>query len=169
MIPPEVTAEAVKLRPWRPEEAGLYVSSRDETVFSFTTEAPQLDEAECRSNIEAARADPWQAPFAICGPDDRPVGNVAVVQRGDVAVLSYWLAPQARGRGWAVAAVRAATRWAFDTWEVSVVELEIDPANQPSVRVAEASGFRRHGIRLESACGGAALVFRLPRSSCPAG
>jgi RimJ/RimL family protein N-acetyltransferase len=40
------------------------------------------------------------------------------------------------------------------------VWLEIDPANQASIRVAEAAGFRRGGMRLESACGGPALMYR---------
>jgi [ribosomal protein S5]-alanine N-acetyltransferase len=165
VTPAEVVAGPVTLRPWRPEEARLYIELRDEAVFTFTTEPLELEETECRHNIETASADPFHAPFAVCDANDRPVGNLAVAKRGDKAVVSYWLAPGARGRGWASAAVKAATRWAFDTWDVSETEMEIDPANLASLRVAAAAGYRRYGTRLESACGRPALVFRFERTA----
>lgn len=167
VTPPEVVAGPVILRPWRPDEASLYIDLRDESVFTFTTEPRELDSVQCQNNIVAAHTDPFHAPFAICDTRDRPVGNLAVVKRGSRAVVSYWLAPEVRGRGWASRAVRAATRWAFDTWDVSELEMEIDASNLASVRVAEATGFRRHGTRLESACGGEALVYRLGRTAPP--
>ncbi|CAN5735801.1 GNAT family N-acetyltransferase [soil metagenome] len=165
VTPTAVAAGPVTLRPWRPDEATLYIDLRDESVFTFTTEARDLGSAQCRNNIAAAHTDPFHAPFAICDTHDRPVGNLAVVKRGSRAVVSYWLAQEVRGRGWASEAVRAATPWAFDTWDVSELEMEIDATNVASVRVAEAAGYLRHGTRLESACGGEALVYRLGRTA----
>jgi RimJ/RimL family protein N-acetyltransferase len=81
---------------------------------------------------------------------------------GRQAAISYWLAPEARGRGWASDALRTGSAWANATWEVEHLELEIDPQNEASIKVATAAGYRRHGIRLESACGGPALLFRRP-------
>lgn len=160
MIPPTVPAGEVTLRAWEPEEAALYVDLRDEVVLRFTTEPPTLHDEECRRNIVASRQDPNYAPFAICGPDGRPVGNLAVVRRASTVDLSYWLAPGGRGRGWAAAALRAATAWAFGWWPVEQAELEIDLANEPSMRVAQVAGYHRSGTRLTSACGGPAAIYR---------
>jgi ribosomal-protein-alanine N-acetyltransferase len=159
LIPPIVPAGEVTLRPWEPYEAGLYAGLRDELVLRFTTETAGLDEAGCRQNILGARRDPNHAPFAICEPGGRPVGNIAVVRRTDTADISYWLGGEARGRGWASAALRAATEWAFGQWPVRAAELEIDLANEASMWVAQAAGYRRRGTRLTSACGGPAAIY----------
>lgn len=160
MIPEPVAGGEVVLRPWTPEEAGLYVELRDDVVFRFTTEPQDLDERQCRANIEAAIADPDVAPFAICEKDGAVIGNLSVSCRGDTAVIAYWLAARARGRGRAAAALEAATAWAFEKWSIAHAELEIDPGNTASLRVAQAAGYRRQGLRLESACGGPAIVLR---------
>ncbi|MFP3914671.1 MAG: GNAT family N-acetyltransferase [Actinomycetota bacterium] len=160
MIPTPVTAGDVTLRAWEPEEADLYASLRDDVVFRFTTESESVGERECRQGIVEARGSRGQVPFAVCDPGGRPVGNMALLRRGDTVEISYWLGEQARGRGWAAAALRAATEWAFRHWPVSQAELEIDLANEPSMRVAEAAGYDRRGTRLTSACGGPAAVFR---------
>ncbi|MGH8912131.1 MAG: GNAT family N-acetyltransferase, partial [Acidimicrobiia bacterium] len=133
---------------------------RDEAVFRFTTEAPDLGLEACRQNITDAATDPNHAQFAICDRDARPVGNLAVMRSSAGAMVSYWLAAEARGKGWAAAALNASTEWAFGTWDLDHVDLEIDPANESSIRVARAAGYRRHGLRLESACGGPALLYR---------
>lgn len=157
---PVALADEVVLRAWEPHEASRYLALRDGLVFRFTTEPSDLDEGRCRSNISEARADPRIAPFAICDPSGKPVGNMEVVRRESMAVLSYWLGPEARGKGWATQALRAATDWAFATWDLDHAELEIAPDNTASISVAEAAGYHRHGIRLESSCGGPALLYR---------
>jgi RimJ/RimL family protein N-acetyltransferase len=162
MIPEPLVGEKVVLRPWEPGEAGQYVDLRDEMIFRYTTERPDLDPETARHNITMARTDPNLAPFAVCDRAGRPVGNIAVGRMGRHAAISYWLAPEARGRGWASDALRTGSAWATMTWEVEHLELEIDPQNEASMKVAAAAGYRRHGIRLESACGGPALLFRHP-------
>ena len=161
MNPAPVAAGEVTLRPWRAGEAELYIRLRDELVFRFTTEPPDLDRVRCRSNILAALPDPHVAPFAICAPGGDPVGNMAVSRRGKKAEISYWLAAEGRGRGWAKAALLAATAWAFSTWPLEAIELEIAVDNQASMGVAVAAGYRPAGLRLESACGGPARLMRL--------
>lgn len=162
MIPDPVTVGKITLRPWEPDEAGLYLALRDEEIFRFTTEDPSVGEEAARCTIAAARDNPVQVPFAICDAKGDPIGNLALIRRGKSAEISYWLAAPARGRGWASSALRSATEWAFDHWDVRQAELEIDPQNQASIRVAEAAGYRHSGIRLESACGGPAAVYRRP-------
>lgn len=160
MISSPVDAGAVVLRLWEPAEADLYLRLRDELVFRFTTEVPDLDADRCRANIEAATEDPDEAPFAICDRDGTVLGNMSISRRGKAAFISYWLAAEGRGKGMAAAALRAATSWAFEQWQIDETELEIDPANAASLRVAEAAGYSRRGIRLASSCGGPAVILR---------
>jgi [ribosomal protein S5]-alanine N-acetyltransferase len=162
VIPEPLSVGDISLRPWREDEGDLYRSLRDEEVFRFTTESDEADAAHCGLVIAAARTDKRRAAFAVCDPNGDPVGNVSVRRTRDHVEVSYWLATAARGRGWASDSLRAVTAWVRSVWGEIEVWLEIDPANQASIRVAEAAGFRRGGIRLESACGGPALVYRRP-------
>lgn len=96
---------------------------------------------------------------AICVPDDdRAVGRVAVrlpefaseavrcaaVQASDqpAGELSYWLLPEARGRGLAFTAVTEMMKIAADEGLRSLV-LDIEEANVASIRVAERLGAAR--------------------------
>lgn len=163
MHPASVQLDQIGLRPWRPDEAETYLAGRDQMIYDFTTETRATDIATCRSNIESGLDDPGLAPFAIVDENNAPIGNMAVVRRGDGAELSYWLAPSARGRGWATIALDGATRWAFEHWPVGHAQLEILESNTASIATAVAAGFHRHGTRLESSCGGPALLFRRVR------
>lgn len=163
MIPGQVAGQKVSLRTWEPSEAGRYVEMRDSEVFRFTTESRHLDAETARDNITRALTDPNLVPFAICDLAGDPVGNLAVSRLGKRVVLAYWLTAEARGRGWAADALRTASEWALATWDIDHLELEIDPENEASIAVAESSGYHRHGLRLESACGGPALLFRHSR------
>jgi RimJ/RimL family protein N-acetyltransferase len=58
--------------------------------------------------------------------------------------IGYVVAPAVRGRGFAGRAVELLTRWGFDALGLQRIELRIDPANEPSSRIAQ-----RHGYRLE--------------------
>jgi RimJ/RimL family protein N-acetyltransferase len=56
------------------------------------------------------------------------------------------VAPSARGRGVATAALRLLTEWAFRELEALRIELLIDHDNDASKRVAERNGYRREGV-----------------------
>lgn len=160
MKPETIARGELTVRPWRADEASAYVDLRDGLVLRFTTESEDLDVATCRADIASDLADPSRARFAICGPDGAPSGSIAAVRLGDRAVISYWLAPGARGRGWAAAGLEMVTEWAFDTWRIVEAELEIDAQNNASMKVADNAGYLRSAMRLTSACGGPAFVYR---------
>jgi RimJ/RimL family protein N-acetyltransferase len=62
------------------------------------------------------------------------------------AEVGWWLAPEARGRGVAAAAVDLVAAWALGApLGLRQVWARIDPANQSSAHVAEAAGFHRLG------------------------
>jgi RimJ/RimL family protein N-acetyltransferase len=56
--------------------------------------------------------------------------------------LAYWVRPERRGRGIASRAVRATTPWAHRHLAVARIWLEIEPGNEPSLRVARRAGYR---------------------------
>jgi RimJ/RimL family protein N-acetyltransferase len=62
----------------------------------------------------------------------------------DVAQLGYWIAADARGRGYATRAVVLLTRWLFDLGAARVF-LTIVAGNEGSVAVARRAGFVHEG------------------------
>ncbi len=62
------------------------------------------------------------------------------------AELGYVVAPAARGRGLAPAALRMLTDWAFAERGVARAELRISTSNGASQRVAEKAGYIRDGV-----------------------
>jgi RimJ/RimL family protein N-acetyltransferase len=59
--------------------------------------------------------------------------------------IGYVVDAAARGRGTASRAVGLLTRWGFDELGLARIELRIDPANEPSARVARRAGYRLEG------------------------
>jgi RimJ/RimL family protein N-acetyltransferase len=62
------------------------------------------------------------------------------------ADAGYSVAPSARGRGIAAAALTAVTAFAWTIPELHRVELQIEPWNTGSVRTAERAGYQREGL-----------------------
>jgi RimJ/RimL family protein N-acetyltransferase len=60
--------------------------------------------------------------------------------------LSIWLAPQARGKGLASAALRLAAPWLLRSTQLLRLQVIADPANTPMVRAAQAAGFVPEGV-----------------------
>jgi ribosomal-protein-alanine N-acetyltransferase len=77
------------------------------------------------------------APDGSTGYIEEPHGRAA---------LGYWVEPQSRRRGFARAALEAASTWALSLDEVDRLELFIEPANEASCRTAEAIGFQLEGL-----------------------
>lgn len=104
--------------------------------------------------------------MAVCGFDDEVLGKVALRLPGKaspattcaairstdhpVGELSYWVLPQARGRGVATAAARAMLDMACGMEGIRSVVLDIEIGNLASIRVAERLGAtRREPTRVE--------------------
>lgn len=62
------------------------------------------------------------------------------------ATAGYAIAPSARGRGLATAALVAVTRFGWTIPQLHRVELHIEPWNAASVRTAERAGYLREGL-----------------------
>jgi RimJ/RimL family protein N-acetyltransferase len=95
----------------------------------------------------------------MCGVDDW--------SDEDVVQIGYWLAPRARGRGYATRAVILLTRWLFELGAARVF-MTIVTGNEPSVEVARRAGFayegtmRSHGVWRDERCD-VMLFAALPR------
>jgi RimJ/RimL family protein N-acetyltransferase len=145
---PDITlcADGFLLRPWEVEDAGWYVASRDDEVFRWTRESPDLTVAETEEAIRAGNRDPDALGFAIVdGESGEKLGSICLAfreQSRDCAEVMYWLAPWGRGRGIATSAVKLLSQWAFDTLGVRRVTLKTLAGNARSQRVAQRAGFQ---------------------------
>ncbi|MEJ0037013.1 MAG: GNAT family N-acetyltransferase [Gammaproteobacteria bacterium] len=109
--------------------------------------------AETESFIEScitAWAQQAHFPFAIF--DARTgeylggtgVNHIERVNR--IGCIGYWVRTSAAGRGIAPKAVRLVARFAFDTLQLSRLEIFARPENAPSRRVAEKSGAKFEAV-----------------------
>ncbi|ADB31430.1 GCN5-related N-acetyltransferase [Kribbella flavida DSM 17836] len=94
-------------------------------------------------------ADEEAASWAVVDEQDRALGQIGL--RGiDLAEakahLSYWLLPEARGRGLAVRAVGVLTEWCFTTLKLHRLTIDHSTQNEQSCRVATAAGFPVEGV-----------------------
>ncbi len=76
---------------------------------------------------------------------DKPLGLVRFQIKGEKAVLSVNVAPEFRSAGWGRELLALSTRSLVRTSSVRRVDALVKPDNQVSVRLFEASGFRRSG------------------------
>lgn len=83
------------------------------------------------------------------------VGGIGLILEEDVyrlsAEIGYWLGESYWGRGIVSEAVRALTRYAFDTFQLNRIYAEVFAWNPGSMRVLEKAGYEfegrlRHGI-----------------------
>jgi len=73
----------------------------------------------------------------------RLIGAVGLVPDSPGSIeLAYWVRPEERGKGVASRAVAAATLWAHRELAASRIWLEIEPGNEPSLRLAQRAGYR---------------------------
>ena len=150
---PELTAAgALRLRPWRPDAPGDV-----EAVLAAFAD-PEIQRWGIRDVGDAAQARAWMSGWArgwdaetdACWAvvhDGVVVGRVAL-RRLDLAAgqaeITYWVLPDARGRGVASRAAAEVARWAFEAVGLHRIELWHSVHNEASCRVA-----RRLGLPLE--------------------
>jgi RimJ/RimL family protein N-acetyltransferase len=161
----------VTLRPWSRDDARFMAeASTDPGIRRYNGShdrlgrpTPPLSTTDAEAVIDqfglnwrafAAAGTPSGVAFAIldessgelvgcCGVDDW--------SKEDVAQFGYWIAPNARGRGYATQAAILLTRWLFDLGADRVF-LTIVAGNEDSVAVARRAGFvyegtmRAHGV-----------------------
>jgi RimJ/RimL family protein N-acetyltransferase len=146
----------VRLRRWRLEDAAdVAVMASDEFAGPWSTMAADLEQW-----IRREVAEERGPTRAIClSDDDRALGRVALrppelasdavrceaVRDSDqpAGELSYWLVPEARGRGLAYAAVKLMLDTVVPGCGLRSVVLDIEEGNEPSIRLADRLGAER--------------------------
>jgi len=125
----------------------------DPAVLRFTRvpePVPDGFAATWLARYEEGRRDGTRELFAVVGEGDGEflgVGAVPVIDREAATLeLGYVVAPAARGRGVATAALRLLTEWAFSEAGAERIELLIGVDNDASKVVAERAGYVRDGV-----------------------
>lgn len=141
----------VWLRLWRPEdEAAVTAACQDREIARWVPIPVPYTEEHARRFIAAAAqgwADGSQATFAIVGQDDDAVLGAITLHCGWPRRwgVGYWIAPWARRRGVATAALRLLSRWAMREYDLVRLFLFTLDGNEASQRTALAAGFRLDG------------------------
>jgi ribosomal-protein-alanine N-acetyltransferase len=149
---PPLAEGEIGLRPWREEDLGVIAAlCRDPDVARFTRVPDPYTDADARAWIDGLPgrlADGEAVRLAIVAGGE-PVGSIGLridTFDRDIAEAGYMVAPAARGRGVATAALRLASRWGLRDLGVARVQLSTHVDNPASQRVAERAGFRREGV-----------------------
>lgn len=163
--------DVVTLRPWSRGDAEFIArASADPAIRRYSlphdrhgTPAPRPSIVDAKATIDeftanwqsfAASGTPSGVAFAIMETSSGDVVGMCGVDdwsTEDVAQIGYWLAAEARGRGYATRAVMLLTRWLFELGAGRVF-LTIVAGNDASVAVARRAGFayegtlRSHGV-----------------------
>jgi [ribosomal protein S5]-alanine N-acetyltransferase len=131
----------VTLAEWSEGDAGWYVSHNgDPDMRRFTTTPATITAADFHHGLAALRADPAEAGFRV-ELDGVPAGGITASLAEGVVSLSYWVAPWARGRGVASAALAAMCAWAAGHWDVTRFTLWTHADNIGSQKAARNAGF----------------------------
>jgi RimJ/RimL family protein N-acetyltransferase len=163
--------DVVTLRPWSRDDAGFMAEAfADPAIRRFNGvldrlgyPAPPLSHTDAEAVIDefalnwrtfATTETPSGVAFAITDASSGDLVGCCGVDswsKADVAQFGYWIAPSARGHGYATRAVVLLTRRLFELGAARVF-LTIVAENEASVAVARRAGFvyegtmRAHGV-----------------------
>jgi [ribosomal protein S5]-alanine N-acetyltransferase len=151
---PTLSLGPIRLRPFREADAEAVMSVAADPLIPLITTVPVSGHrTDALAFIERQQE---RLPagigysFAIAeAAGDQAVGQIGLWlhdHRHGRASIGYWLTPQHRGRGYASAALRALTRWAWTLPGIARLELYVEPWNESSWRTAESAGFHREGL-----------------------
>ncbi len=150
---PPLADGAIALRAWEDADLDVMVAiCSDPDVARFTRVPAPYSKADAREWFDAqpGRLEAGDGvTFAIVAGGGAPVGSVGLridPADGDIAEAGYMVAPSARGRGLATAALRLVSRWALRDLGVARVQLTTHLDNAASQRAAERAGFQREGV-----------------------
>jgi RimJ/RimL family protein N-acetyltransferase len=150
--PVELHAGALRLRPWREDDADdVLTVQQDMAIQLWAGGVTTRDEAVAL--LQRLMGQEGRVSWAVVGAATGALlGSVSVHSINSMqgnAQIGYWTAPAARGRAVAARAVDAACRWAMAAVPLERIELCHAVENTASARVAEKAGFTYEG-RLRS-------------------
>jgi RimJ/RimL family protein N-acetyltransferase/nitrite reductase/ring-hydroxylating ferredoxin subunit len=151
---PPLSDGVVSLRPFRADDApAITAACQDPEIQRWIPMIPvPYTEADARGFILMTLQgwhDGTGYEFAIVdAATDRWLGSIGFHLGANprLHAIGYLVAPAARRRGVATRALRLATSWAFDHFEIERLALWTLPGNAASAAVAEKAGFRYEGL-----------------------
>jgi RimJ/RimL family protein N-acetyltransferase len=151
---PALADDAIRLEPLTealaPELGWVLDGDADTARFTRIPSAPDAAFLSAwLRRYERAWEDGTAAGFAVrdasTGEAIGFAGFVELQLDHEEGEIGYVIAPGARGRGGARRAVELLTRWGFESLGLQRIELRIDPANEPSGRIARRLGYGHEG------------------------
>ena len=142
-----LTDDVVTLRPWTLDDVpSLTAIWQDAELQRRFAVAPPVTDASTTGyvrGVAGAWHDGMQLSLAV-EADGAVVGGCDIDElQTDAPQLGYWLAAEARGRGYATRASALLVEWAREVLALRRLEMEIEPDNRPSIGVADRLGFTR--------------------------
>jgi RimJ/RimL family protein N-acetyltransferase len=150
---PPLADETILLRPPSPADVpAIAAACTDPEIARWTMVPTPYTPAHARRFVAQAKRW-WEAgrTGAIFAIVDRSAGRLVGMiglepAEPGLAEVGYWVAPEARGRGYATRAVRLVSAWAFRDPSLVRLELHTILGNEASGAVARKAGFTREGV-----------------------
>lgn len=143
---------AFSLRPLNAKDAHRFAEALNDLAIRFWMHGvpDRYTAADALRDLTAWDTEPDEDPdpywaWALVDAHDRLMGKVGLSDYdGSSANLSYWLHPDARGRGWMTIAVRAVTSSALNSADLGLIKVRACVAveNKASRLVLERVGFK---------------------------
>ena len=148
-----ISAGGITLRPWEPPDVPfVYDACQDAEIQRWTNLPSPFRAADAIALLHLStslREEGKAALFAIASTDQGELLGAVSVREVDhrrrQALIGYWLAVEARGRGAATAAVAALSHWALTTLDLDEVYADVLQGNDASSRVLARCGFEAAG------------------------
>ncbi|HZC72548.1 MAG TPA: GNAT family N-acetyltransferase [Jatrophihabitans sp.] len=150
-LQPTLSGRGVLLRPWAASDADVvFKICQDRDIQRWTPVPVPYRHRDAVTYVTEAAPAGYAAGggvFAICDGASGEVAGTIGAHRlvNGVAHVGYWIAAEARGRGFATDALRTITAWLLRHRGAERVELVAEPDNTASRRVASSAGFTEEG------------------------
>lgn len=138
------------------DERAVFDMHASPEAMRWWSTRPWTDPAQARAYVARARAafaERQSLRWAIALRDGTAVVGTATLFSIDAqcrrAEIGYMLSQAQWGRGYMTEALTAVLDWGFDVFGLHRVEADVDPRNEPSLRLLERLGFVREGLLRE--------------------
>ena len=154
---PILATDRLRLRPMTAADTeAVFSLFSDSVVTRYLNRLPMTTLADAAALIERATAE-YSGGTAlrlglVLAENDRVIGTGNLLHfdwPSRRAEVGYALAQPYWGRGLAGEATAAVIEYGFEALDLHRIEAELDPRNEPSVRVLERLGFAREGLLRE--------------------
>lgn len=151
---PEIETARLRLRELRDSDAdALYAVFSDPAVMRYWSGSAWTTREQALAHVARMREGRAQVEYYPWGiatlHDDALIGTASLfeIQREHGrGMIGYALASAQQGHGYALEAARAMLRFAFDVLELQRIEIDTDPDNAASRKLAERCGAKLEGL-----------------------